>query len=336
MDQDLRNFLVESGLVPVGERAAWIPLPGGVSCDAWRVDAGGRSICVKRALPRLRVAALWEAPVARSTHEWRWMKFASGVAPDSIPRPLAHDPARSLLAMEYLDSAGFPVWKYLLLQGEVSPETAGSVAAILVRFHATSAGSPEIAAQFDTDDAFYALRIEPYLLEAARRNPAIAEILERLAQRTLRARIALVHGDVSPKNILVGPRGPVFLDAETAWYGDPAFDLAFCLNHLLLKCLARPVWRDNYLACFADFASRYLSFVSWETPAELECRALQLLPALLLARVDGKSPVEYLTEPDRIFVREFACRWLPEPPESLDRIARLWRGALSERDIPVE
>jgi Ser/Thr protein kinase RdoA (MazF antagonist) len=242
---------------------------------------------------------------------------------------------RGLLAMEYLDLAEFPIWKQLLLEGEASIETASSVAAILARLHAASAGNPEIAARFDTGDAFYALRVEPYLLEAARRNPEVAEALQGLAERTLDACIALVHGDVSPKNILVGPHGPVFLDAETAWYGDPAFDLAFCLNHLLLKCLVRPVWRDNYLACFHSFATRYLTSVSWEASAELEGRAVHLLPALLLARVDGKSPVEYLGNRDRDFVRALSCRWLAKPPQSLEHLVRLWRAAVSALEGPA-
>ncbi len=335
MDSGLRDFLVENRLASPGEEIAFTPLAGGVSCDVWRVDAGGRAICLKRALPRLRVATLWEAPVARSTHEWRWMRFACGVVPGSIPQPLAHDPERGLLAMEYLDPAGFPVWKQLLLQGEASSETARSVAAILARLHAASAGNPEVAAQFDTDDAFHALRVEPYLLEAGRRNPAVAGMLYDLAETTMGTHLALVHGDVSPKNILVGPSGPVFLDAETAWYGDPAFDLAFCLNHLLLKCLARPVWSDNYLACFQGFESRYLSSVSWEAPIGLARRAMRLLPALLLARVDGKSPVEYLDERNRSFVRDTACRWLAQTPDSLECLARSWRDGLSVRSNPA-
>jgi aminoglycoside phosphotransferase (APT) family kinase protein len=336
MDQDLQEFLAESGLAPAAENAVCVPLSGGISCDVWRIDAGGRSICVKRALPRLRVAALWEAPVARSTHEWRWMEFAARVAPHAVPKLLAHDPARGLLAMEYFDPARFPLWKHLLLQGEASVATADAVAGVLARLHAASAGDAEIARLFDTADAFYALRIEPYLLEAARRNPHVAAILRYLADRTLNARIALVHGDVSPKNILVGRDGPIFLDAETAWFGDPAFDVAFCLNHLLLKCLARPQWRENYLACFDGFASRYLASVSWEKSAGLERRTLQLLPALLLARVDGKSPVEYLGARDQNFVRELSCRWIAAPPDSLARLAALWRTALSERETRRE
>ena len=93
-------------------------------------------------------------------------------------------------------------------------------------------------------------RAHPDLAAAAR--PAGA----RPPPRTKRA---LVHGDVSPKNILVGPRGPVFLDAECAWYGDPAFDLAFCLNHLLLKCLWTPRRGAGFLACFDALAAAYLA-----------------------------------------------------------------------------
>lgn len=336
MDPDVREFLAEKRLASNPEAACCTSLDGGVSCDVWRVDADGKSICIKRALPRLRVEMLWEAPVSRNTNEWHWMKFAARVVPDSIPRPLSHDPVRGMLAMEYLDPADFPIWKQLLLQGEARAETASSVAGILATLHAASAGNPQIAAQFATDDVFYALRVEPYLLQAARRNPRVADILHGVAENTLRARISLVHGDVSPKNILIGPRGPVFLDAETAWYGDPAFDLAFCLNHLLLKCVARPAWKDDYLACFDAFASRYLSSVTWEARSELEYRTAHLLPALLLARVDGKSPVEYLTESDRDFVRINSCKWLAEPPERLVCLARLWRNALIERGMPAE
>jgi hypothetical protein len=336
MDIELRDFLIEFGFASSGQEVVCTPLGGGVSCDVWRVDAGRRSICVKRALPRLRVASVWEAPVARNTHEWRWLNFGFALVPGSVPRPLAHDPVRGLLAMEYLEAADFPVWKQLLLLGEIGVETARSVAAILVRLHGASANNPQIAAQFATDDAFYALRIEPYLLEAARRNPHVAGELHDLANQTLLTRVALVHGDVSPKNILVGSEGPVFLDAETAWYGDPAFDVAFCLNHLLLKCLARPAWRDDYMACFGGFASRYVTSISWEVPAELERRAVRLLPALLLARVDGKSPVEYLDDRSQSLVRQVSCRWLTERPESLKHLARLWRDAVRTCQTSME
>jgi 5-methylthioribose kinase len=331
MHEELRAFLFRSGLVQHGAPVTCTTLSGGVSCDVWRIDTPERSFCVKRALPRLRVEALWEAPVSRNAAEWAWMEFAARIAPQAVPHLLAQDPDHAMFAMEYLEPERFPVWKTLLLNGLADAEFAASVAVLLARLHAASAGDQDIALRFDTRDAFNALRIEPYLIESARRNPRVAGPLRRLADETLATGIALVHGDVSPKNILAGPDGPVFLDAETAWYGDPAFDVAFCLNHLLLKCLARPAHRKTYLDGFTAFAATYLSAVSWEATGDVERRAAHLLPALLLARVDGKSPVEYLSESDELFVRDFACALLREPQRSLDQIAQMWRTAVTRR-----
>ena len=303
-------------------------LPGGVSCDVWKVEAGGRTFVVKRALPRLRVAKHWEAPVTRSEAEWNWLNFARSVVSSAVPRALAHDSEAAMIAIEYLDPAPNPVWKQQLFDGVVDPAIATAVARISARIHAASAGNPGVASQFRTRDSFYALRIEPYLLEAARQNPPVSASLNRLAEETLRTEIALVHGDLSPKNILVGPDGPVILDAETAWYGDPAFDLAFCLNHLLLKCVARPESMDVYLSCFESFRAAYLAGVSWEGPIEIERRAARLLPGLLLSRVDGKSPVEYLGESKRAFVRNSAIDLIQSQPVQLDAIAKVWKEKL--------
>jgi aminoglycoside phosphotransferase (APT) family kinase protein len=135
----------------------------------------------------------------------------------------------------------------------------------------------------------------------------------------------LVHGDISPKNILDGPNGPVFLDAECAWFGDPAFDLAFCLNHLLLKGAREGADRTRYNAAFAALAAAYLDGVDWESTTEIEARAAALLPALFLARVDGKSPVEYLThESERAAVRRCATPLILAPPRRLVDVADAW------------
>jgi hypothetical protein len=127
----------------------------------------------------------------------------------------------------------------------------------------------------------------------------------------------------------VGPAGPVFLDAECAWYGDPAFDLAFCLNHLLLKCLWNQAAAPDFLKCFAALAAAYGAGVGWEAPAAVEGRAARLLPGLLLARIDGKSPVEYITEVgDKNMVRRVARQLLQAPKDRLDAILQVWRREL--------
>lgn len=322
---DLQAFVVEHHLADAGAPQTWTPLAGGVSSDIWRVESPGRpAICVKRAVEQLRVAADWHAPPERTNFEWRWFETARAAIPGAAPRVLAHDDDRGVFAMAWLDEATHPLWKRELLAGRVDVAAAAAVGDRLGRIHAATAGRADIAAAFDTGPLFHALRLDPYLLEAARRRPEVAPALEAIVARTTATRLALVHGDVSPKNILLGPHGPVFLDAETAWYGDPAFDLAFCLNHLLLKRLVVPSCAEALAASFDALNAAYLARVDWEPPAALEARAATLLPGLLLARVDGKSPVEYLSEgPQREAVRRVAILLVLEPVERLDEILRV-------------
>jgi Ser/Thr protein kinase RdoA (MazF antagonist) len=322
----LDDFLTRHGLADTDEPRRWTPLTGGVSSDIWRVDLGnGHTLCVKRALAQLKVAAEWKAPVSRNAFEWAWIRFASQVLPDAVPQPLAHDEAAGLFAMSFLEPARHPVWKQQLLTGHVDPVTAASVGQALGILHQTSAHRADLAAAFATDDSFFALRLEPYLVATGRKHVALAPVLADLVQRTAARHTVLVHGDVSPKNILVGPKGPVLLDAECAWFGDPAFDIAFCLNHLLLKRLPQPDRAGELHASFAAFVEAYFRAAKFEPQDGLEARAAQLLPALFLARVDGKSPVEYLTqEGHREAVRAFAIPRIVQSQTSLRVIAANW------------
>jgi aminoglycoside phosphotransferase (APT) family kinase protein len=328
--RDLHEALRRMGLLAAGDTARFEPLAGGVSSDIWKVEAGGRAFCVKRALAKLRVAQEWRAPIERNAYEVAWMEVAGRAAPGAVPRLLGHDPAAGLFAMEYLEPAAHPLWKTLLRDGVAEPETAAQVAARLVTIHAATADDPAIAQRFPTDEIFHAIRLEPYLEATARAHPDLARPFNELVRRTAATRRALVHGDVSPKNILIGPNGPIFLDAECAWYGDPAFDLAFCLNHLLLKCLWTPRAAADFLASFDALAARYLEGVSWEPVADLEARTASLLPGLFLARVDGKSPVEYLTdEADKARVRKVARALIVAAPAQLSTVRRAWSTELN-------
>jgi hypothetical protein len=333
-DSILNTFLLKYALAKPGESLQWSALAGGVSSEIWRVDLPGRSLCVKRALPKLKVAADWHAPVSRNTYEWQWLLFATRHEPDHVPAPLAHDASAGLFAMQFLPPDDYPVWKEQLLRGQAELRTAAAIGTVLGHLHAASAGEYALARTFDSYDNFFALRLEPYLLATAVRHPALAQQLANLAQRTGATRLALVHGDVSPKNILVGPKGPVILDAECAWYGDPAFDLAFCLSHLLLKCLARPAYRYAYLESFADLSEAYFKQAHWESRDALEARTASLLPGLFLARVDGKSPVEYvIREQDKSAVRALATPLLQIPRKRLSEVAAAWRCVLDGRPI---
>jgi len=288
-------------------------LTGGVSSEIWKVG----DVCVKRALPRLRVAQRWEAPVERNRYERMWLEAAAAAVPGAAPRVLGADDAAGVFAMQYLD---LPVWKNILAQGRADPAFAARVGTTLAAIHSATAGREELARRFATDRIFYDIRLEPYLVATGKAHPDLNPKFQFLVKRTAETKVCLVHGDVSPKNILVGSNGPVFLDAECAWYGDPAFDLAFCLNHLLLKCLWVPRARDAFLECFSSLSGAYLQGVSLEGVEE---RTASLLPALLLARVDGKSPVEYLTDENKDFVRKLGRDLLNA--STLRQIRQAWQ-----------
>lgn len=325
----LIKALQQADLVGDATEARFDVLEGGVSSDIWKVSTPSRTFCVKRALPKLKVAADWQAPVDRNRFEVAWYQIAHQTVPDAVPEILYHDESQMLCAMDYLDPQQHRLWKNELRDGRADIGDAEAVGACLGRIHAASTNNPAVDARFPPNGIFHAIRLEPYLEATAVKHPDLRDALFELSKRTGAQRIAMVHGDVSPKNILLGPNGPVFLDAECACMGDPAFDLAFCLNHLLLKSLWNPDARESYGACFDALAQAYLREVSWEPVASLQARAASLLPALLLARVDGKSPVEYIeTETQRAHVRNCARPLIKVPPARLADVLAAWNKEL--------
>jgi len=328
-DPAIVDFVARSGLLPQRAALHFERLPGGVSSDIWLVRADSAVFCVKRALPQLRVAADWRAPVERNANEAAWLRTVSAFMPEAVPAVLAADAGAGMFAMAYLPLQSFEIWKSQLQQGYVIPAVAAEVGRRLARIHSRFARSSDIAAEFATDAIFHAIRLEPYLLATARAHPDRAAALEKLAEETARTRLTLVHGDVSPKNILIGPQGPVFIDAECAWFGDPAFDLGFCLNHLLLKCLWVPAAAGRLLVAFDHLTETYLAGVDWEPVECIDRRTAHLLPGLFLARIDGKSPVEYLTaEDDKNTVRRVARSLLASPADHLADIRQAWESEI--------
>lgn len=317
------------GLADKTDAPAFVPLTGGVSSDIWRVDLASRRICVKRALPKLKVAADWHAPIGRNASEVAWIEQANAIVPGSAPEILGHDPEAGLFAMPFYDPADYRLWKSELRDGRAEVSVAAAVGASLGRIHAATADKEAVVRDFANDDIFYDIRLEPYLVATGRAHADLADIFNDLAANTAATKKTLVHGDVSPKNILLGPAGPMFLDAECAWYGDPAFDVAFCLNHLLLKCLWTPDAALQFLDCFDAMAQAYRRCVDWEPKDSVEARAAHLLPGLFLARVDGKSPVEYVTaDADKDRVRRVARALLMRPVAQLSDVKAAWREEL--------
>lgn len=335
-------YLAGRGLIGPAEagRARAALLGGGVSNTVVRVDVpeasggGGRSLVLKQSLPRLRVAGEWYADRERICREWAAAEYLGGVLPPSaVPQVVDTDRGNWLFVMTAAPEDGVN-WKEALLAGVVDVGVAarvGSMLGIIHRRSAVAAGGagaiPPDLREFADRRGFVQLRIDPYHRAAAAAHPELAAAIEAEAQRMLAQPRVLVHGDYSPKNIIVSGGGgtgsggnsddgggngdgAVFLlDFEVAHLGNPVFDLAFLLNHLTLKAIRRPQLAGEYNGAARAFWGAYRDAAgdiagNGGTAAEseraslerdtLERDTLRQLGALLLARVDGKSPVEYI------------------------------------------
>ena len=309
--------------VPVAAPLKVVPLTGGVSSDIVRIEMGdGRLYCAKRALSKLKVATDWQAPVERNRYEVAWLRRAGTLVPGAAPRVIGEDAERGIALLEYLPAEDYTLWKTDLLAGHADPRVPLAVAEALGRIHAGTLNDAAVAAEFPTDHLIDALRLDPYLRHTAAVHADLAAPILDVLATTATTKLALVHGDVSPKNILVSRRDghPVLLDAECAWYGDPAFDAAFCLNHLLLKSVHLPGISAELRREARGFAERWLAYFPADLLPSLEQRTARLLPCLMLARIDGKSPVEYLGAMARGEVRTLARRLIASPSDTVGAV----------------
>ena len=322
---EICHALVRLNLMDASENPGLRELNGGISSEIYKVDLDGRSFCVKSALPTLKSDPDWHVPVERTAAEWEWLKLAQNVAKNIAPDPLGYDKQTNTLVMSYLEPELYPNWKDLLSQGVVDPNMAEAAAERLVMLHNATAGDEKLIQRFSNDSIFYDIRLEAYFLETGRTVEVLNDLMHELVESTAASKVALVHGDVSPKNILIGPNGPVFLDAECACYGEPAFDAAFCLTHFLLKCLWKPNWKKGYLKCHERFRKTYFSNAKWLDMTELERRVTHLHLGMLVARVAGRSKVEYVSDKfTQELVKTFATRHLISHVATTGEVATLW------------
>lgn len=312
------------------------PLTGGVSSDVWLIEDAGRKFVVKRSVPKLRVKADWFSDPARLRYEALYIQTVAGIVPGAVPRLLTIDPDSPFLAMEYLGEE-FCNWKQVMLSGNVQPAYAARAGEILGRIHSATTNDAKVAARFDTMEFFTQLRIDAYLRATAeKQSPEVAAAIRAEADHLSAHQECLVHGDFSPKNMLVSPDRFVVLDCETACFGDPAFDLAFLLNHLFLKALyhsmASPQLVGQLVGSVTTLRIAYTR-AHPEAAQAIENRTARLLPMLLLARVDGKSPVEYLSPHLQEKIRLFAPYIIQQPETDLSALIERWFGSLNNPSI---
>lgn len=311
------SLLGELDLAKPDEIRAITPLTGGVASDIAKVKTLRGDFCVKFALAKLKVSEDWQAPVHRNAAEYMWLHIASEFAPGYFPKLFGQSRVENGFAMEFVSGEGVFLWKDALLNRGAAQDEAASVARILGVVHQYSSKPEFDRTPFDNAVDFEALRLDPYLRFTAGVHPDVATLILEMADELFASGNVLVHGDVSPKNILFRNSDPILLDAECATMGDASFDVAFCINHLVIKAIHLPDHATGLLAAARSFRDTYFDYVDWEPREKLEARIAKLLPMLMLARVDGKSPVEYLSEPQREIIREFSLAHISSPTDTL-------------------
>lgn len=329
---EISASLIEHGLANPDEELFFCEIAAGVSSQLWLVRSAQGSFVAKQPLSVLRSEIEWRAPLERGYFEYRWLENARLSLSELVPEVFAYDEQRRLLIMSYFDREQYRTLKELYLAEEVRADLAAAVGAALAKVHSAFAADASLKAEFAARDVLAATRIDPYFTATAARHPDLANIIDGLAESLLTSDLTVIHGDISPKNILAGPTSPIFLDSECACIGDPSFDVAFFITHLFLKCVIRPDSAENFIRSANTFYSSYIENVDPNIAEAVRNGAGPYLGVFLLARIDGKSRVEYLT--DRVdvqFVRGFSRDLLQSGAKPIPEAIEMWGSAIASR-----
>lgn len=308
-------YLAKRGLIEPGVKVESVELTGGISNVVLAVKGDKARFVVKQSLPRLRVKDDWPAKRERAITEAEALRFVAQITPGAVPEVLDCDGESFVITLARAPQT-WRNWKTVLLSGEANVAIASELGRVLAVWHSTTKGSAEIEGRFNDFEAFEQLRVDPYYRTVMKRNPEVAATVSGYVGEMAKRRICLVHGDYSPKNVLIGSKSMWILDFETAHFGDPAFDVAFMLNHLCLKAIHKPQHFDGYRLCSHAFWNAYI-LEAGQGFAGSDGYVLGHLACLMVARVDGKSPAEYLSESERCATREIAISWLTKLPSGV-------------------
>jgi len=318
----LLAYLRQTRRIAPGEQPRVAILQGGVSNrTVWVERKSGEAWVLKQALAKLRVPVDWFSSPERIHREALGLRWLARLAPPGSITPLLfEDRERHLLAMQAVKQP-HENWKKVLLAGEVCADHFQQFATLLATIHREAHGRADLAELFGDRSFFESLRLEPYYGYSAQQAPAAAAFLDSLIRETLACRITLVHGDYSPKNVLIHEGRMVLLDHEVIHFGDPAFDLGFSLTHFLSKAHHLPALRREFASAAREYWRVYsdaLGAPAWPGwAADLEPRAVRHTLACLLARVAGRSPLEYFDAGERIRQRDAVLRIIPSVPASI-------------------
>lgn len=304
--ETLREYLVENGLAVADATVQIEHLQGGVSNSVLKIDTGDHRYVLKQAMAKLKVSNEWLSDVERSNVEKQALKFLHKILPGFTPELMYEDEENYLLIMQCAPE-NCVTWKSLLMQRDCNERIAYKVGAVLGRLHAATHDLQEAKERFGNKKFYHQLRIEPFFDFLKSSHPGLRKEIDAHIEQSLSRECSLVIGDYSPKNILVHNEELTIIDFEVMHYGDTSFDLGFLTTHLILKAIIGGEHRQNYQRVLQQSVEGYFMHITFTDCTFLEQLAVQQLGWILLARVDGKSPAEYIsTAEEKRLVRQVA------------------------------
>lgn len=312
-DKALRQYLLEKGIIQGPEEYSFHYCKGGVSCTVALVHIGERIIILKQGLAKLRVQEEWECDPNRMYIEQRCNQIYHQFVPECAPEVYFYDEENYIYGREAVPE-DWHTWKEELIQGVLNFNISEQAISALVTVHNHCAGNTEIQREFWNKDIFYSLRVSPYIEFIVSKYPQLQSRATEVIQLLMDNAITLVHGDFSPKNIMTDGTKIQILDYEVAHFGHPAFDLAFFSTHFILKAIKNKQWSSAYMNMLECMLDAYFFKEQYMDSRKLRKDFLQILPFMILARVDGKSPAEYIKEQvDKDRLRTIAFQLMDHP-----------------------
>lgn len=304
----LEQYLLDKGVVSKEQPYEINYCKGGVSCIAALIETGGRTMLVKQGRAKLAVKEDWRADPARMAIEAKANDFYNRCIPESAPAVISYDPENCVMIRDAAPAES-QMWKQNLLDGIFDFGVAKKTMEALAIVHNKSAVDVKAAEEFKDTTIFYQLRISPYFEFLATKHPELKDEIMAQADKVYNKHQAIVHADYSPKNILVNAdRSICILDYEISHYGDPSFDVAFFTNHIVLKSAHMRRFSPTLINMLLYMTDTYFGMVDFTDAKALEAECIPLLGVLMLARIDGKSPAEYITsEKTKQLVRDMAA-----------------------------
>ena len=324
-EEVLVEYLKKRNIIKINEEYSFRYLGGGVSCTVIFLWVGDREIIIKQALEQLKTKEVWKCDPNRMNIEYESNRVYHELVPECAPEVYFYDEENYIYGREALPE-DWRMWKEDLLKGLLNFSSSAKVIDALSTVHNSCAGDKEVKKIFENKEIFYQLRVSPYIEFVVGKHPELSRFSEEVNGFLMDESITLVHGDFSPKNIMTDGEAVSVLDHEVAHYGHPAFDLAFFSTHFVLKAVKNKAWAAAYLVMLSSMLDRYFKNVTFMDRGKLESDYVKTWAFIILARVDGKSPAEYIVEDfDKELVRKIAFRIFEAEDWNFDNVVFMIR-----------